>query len=228
MSGGTGGGGGPGRPARMGSGGTEDDGATGGAAPGLFGAIYAWTLAHAGRPAATWYLGGLSFAESSFFPIPPDVMLIPMALARPQRAWLLALITTATSVLGGLAGYLIGVLAVDALLPFIERIGYLQAFEQAQNWFDRWGLLAVLAAGFSPIPYKIFTIAAGALGLFLPGFVLMSLLGRGARFFLVAGLLKAGGPGIEARVRRHVEALGWLAVLAILAVAVVLVLGRSH
>lgn len=205
---------------------TSADGA-GGGRRGPFARLYGWSLAQAGKPRATWYLGGLSFAESSFFPIPPDVMLIPMALARPQRAWLLALVTTVTSVLGGLAGYLIGMLAIDALLPLIERLGYRHAYEQSQAWFGRWGLLAVLAAGFSPIPYKIFTIAAGALGLFLPGFVLMSVAGRGARFFLVAGLLKAGGPAMEARVRRHVEWLGWAFVAVIAVVVAVVMLSRS-
>ncbi|MEM9385830.1 MAG: YqaA family protein [Pseudomonadota bacterium] len=183
-------------------------------------------MGRAGTPQATWYLGGLSFAESSFFPIPPDVMLIPMTLARPTRAWFLATITTVTSVTGGLFGYLIGVIAIESIAPLLERAGYVEAYELARNWFERWGLLAVLAAGFSPIPYKVFTIAAGALGMFLPGFVLMSLLGRGARFFLVAGLMKAGGPAMEAAVRRHVEWLGWALVLAIAVLIVALTFGH--
>lgn len=193
---------------------------------GWFSALYSWVMGRAGTPQATWYLGGLSFAESSFFPIPPDVMLIPMTLARPTRAWFLAAITTATSVAGGLFGYLIGVLAIESITPFLERAGYVDAYELARSWFDRWGLLAVLAAGFSPIPYKVFTIAAGALGMFLPGFVLMSLLGRGARFFLVAGLMKAGGPAMEAAVRRHVEWLGWALVLVIAVLIVALTIGH--
>ncbi len=195
---------------------------------GLFAGLYAWVMGLAARPRATWYLGGLSFAESSFFPIPPDVMLIPMALARPQRAWFLALVTTLASVAGGLAGYLIGALAIDWILPLVERAGYRHAYDLAQAWFARWGMLAVLAAGFSPIPYKIFTIAAGGLSMFLPAFVLMSALGRGARFFLVAGLLKAGGPRMEAAVRRHVEWLGWLTVAAIAVLVVVVTLGQRH
>jgi membrane protein YqaA with SNARE-associated domain len=176
----------------------------------LFGPLYDRVLGWAAHPKARWYLGGLSFAESSFFPIPPDVMLAPMALARPADAWRLALLTTLTSVAGGVLGYLIGYFALDLVEPWLVSVGYWDGYLQVRGWFQTWGFWAVLAAGFSPIPYKLFTIAAGALGMFLPVFVLASVIGRGGRFFLVAGLIRWGGAPMEARLRRNVEFLGWL------------------
>lgn len=176
----------------------------------LFGPLFDRVLLWARHRHASWYLGALSFAESSFFPIPPDVMLAPMVMADPPRAWRLALITTICSVAGGVAGFFIGMLAFDAVLPVIERFGYMEAYNRARDWFDAWGFWAVLAAGFSPIPYKVFTIAAGALAMPLAPFVLASAVGRGARFYLVAALLHWGGPQIEAVLRRYVEVLGWL------------------
>lgn len=175
----------------------------------LFDRVLGWSR----HPHAPWYLGGLSFAESSFFPIPPDVMLAPMVLARPDKAWTFALIATVTSVAGGLAGFLIGVLAFDAVLPLIERAGYLEAYGRAQEWFEEWGFWAVLAAGFSPIPYKVFTIAAGAMAMPLAPFAIASFVGRAARFFLVAGLIYWGGSRMEAMLRQYVETLGWLFVI---------------
>jgi membrane protein YqaA with SNARE-associated domain len=178
----------------------------------LFGPLYDRVLKWAAHPKARWYLGGLSFAESSFFPVPPDVMLAPMTLARPVDAWRLATLTTVTSVAGGILGYLIGYFALDLIEPWLHSAGYWEGYLQARDWFQTWGFWAVLAAGFSPIPYKLFTIAAGALGMFLPVFVLASLFGRGGRFFLVAGLIRWGGAPMEAQLRRHVEFLGWLLV----------------
>ncbi|MFU8820358.1 MAG: YqaA family protein [Gammaproteobacteria bacterium] len=176
----------------------------------LFGPLYDRVLGWAAHPKARWYLGGLSFAESSFFPIPPDVMLAPMALARPVDAWRLALLTTLASVAGGMLGYLIGYFALDLVEPWLVSVGYWDGYLEVHGWFQTWGFWAVLAAGFSPIPYKLFTIAAGALGMFLPVFVLASIIGRGGRFFLVAGLIRWGGAPMEARLRRNVEFLGWL------------------
>jgi membrane protein YqaA with SNARE-associated domain len=178
----------------------------------LFGPLYDRVLGWAAHPKARWYLGALSFAESSFFPVPPDVMLAPMALARPVDAWRLAFLTTVTSVAGGVLGYLIGFFALDAIEPWLVSAGYWEGYLEAREWFNTWGFWAVLAAGFSPIPYKLFTIAAGALSMFLPVFVIASLVGRGGRFFLVAGLIRWGGAPMEARLRRNVEFLGWLLV----------------
>jgi membrane protein YqaA with SNARE-associated domain len=178
----------------------------------LFGPLYDRVLGWAAHPKARWYLGGLSFAESSFFPVPPDVMLAPMTLARPVDAWRLAALTTAASVAGGVLGYLIGYFAIDLVEPWMVSAGHWEGYLQVREWFQTWGFWAVLAAGFSPIPYKLFTIAAGALAMFLPVFVLASLVGRGGRFFLVAGLIRWGGAPMAAQLRRHVEFLGWLLV----------------
>ena len=163
----------------------------------LFGPLYDRVMAWSRHPRAPWLLGGLSFAESSFFPVPPDVMLAPMAMARPSRAAVLALITTLASVVGGILGWIIGAFALEAVQPLLVEHGYQAAFQRATDWFADWGFWAILIAGFSPIPYKVFTIAAGALAMSLPGFILASFLGRGARFFLVAGLMARGGPRME-------------------------------
>ncbi len=176
----------------------------------LFGPLYDKVLTWAAHPKAPWYLGGLSFAESSFFPVPPDVMLAPMTLARPASAFRLATITTLTSVAGGLAGYAIGHFAFDAVATWMQSAGYWEAYIRVQTWFTEWGFWAILAAGFSPIPYKVFTIAAGALSMFLVPFVLASAIGRGARFFLVAYLIRWGGEPMEQRLRQNVEILGWI------------------
>lgn len=164
------------------------------------------------------YLAGLSLAEATFFPIPPDVMLAPMVLARRDRAWRLALLTTVASVVGGLIGYLIGHLALELVLPLIERIGYMGHYETAVKAFADYGIWFVILAGFTPIPFKIITIAGGALGMPLIGFVLGSVIGRGARFFLVAALIWAGGVRAAERLREWVDYIGWFVVaLALIA-----------
>ena len=182
----------------------------------LFSRLFELVLRWSRHPKAPWYLGGLSFAESSFFPIPPDVMLMPMVVAQPDKAWRFATITTVTSVLGGLAGFLIGMLAIDAIMPLLQELGYWDAYERSQLWFKEWGFWAVLAAGFSPIPYKIFTIAAGAMGMPVIPFFFASLAGRASRFYLVAGLLSWGGPRGEVTLRRYVDAVGWMVVVLII------------
>ena len=180
----------------------------------VFSALYDRVLVWAAHPHAERYLAGLSFAESSFFPIPPDVMLAPMTLAQPKLGWRFAFLTTAASVVGGLAGYAIGWWALDAIEPLLRSLGYWDTYIRSTDWFETWGFLAVLAAGFTPIPYKIFTIAAGALHLLLPVFVVASFVGRGARFFLVAGLVIWGGEPMQRQLRRHVDTLGWLVIAA--------------
>ncbi len=185
----------------------------------IFSPLYARAMTWARHPHAPWYLGGLSFAESSFFPVPPDVMLAPMCLARPERAWRLALLTTLTSVAGGLLGYLIGYFAIDAILPWLQQSHYWGAYQRAVEWFGEWGILAIFIAGFSPIPYKAFTIAAGALSMALLPFALASLVGRGLRFFLVAALMRWGGARMEAALHRYVDRLGWATVAAVVVFA---------
>ena len=175
----------------------------------IFSPLYRRAMVWSRHPHAPWYLGGMSFAESSFFPIPPDVMLAPMCLATPRRAWWFALLTTLASVAGGLFGYAIGHVAIDTLLPWLQDSRYWPAYQQAVDWFGRWGFWAVFLAGFSPIPYKVFTIAAGALAMALLPFTIASLIGRGARFFLVAGLMAWGGARMEALLHRYVDRLGW-------------------
>ena len=177
----------------------------------LFAGLYDTALAWSGRPRSDWYLAGLSAAESVVFPVPVEALLVPMALARPESWARLALIATAASVLGGALGYALGAWAWDwaAQWPASDHLA------QAQAWFAQWGAWVVLVAAFSPIPYKAFTITAGFLSVsFLP-FLAASAAGRGARFYLVAGLVRLAGPAAQPWIRRHVEALGWLAVAAL-------------
>ncbi len=185
----------------------------------MFSRLYEMALRWAAHRHAQWGLAGLSFAESSFFPIPPDVMLAPMALAQRSRAWWFALITTVASVLGGVLGYLIGMFSFEIIEGWLQgHQRYWDGYLLAQQWFDEWGVWAILLAGFSPIPYKVFTITAGVISMsFLP-FVIASLIGRGARFFLVAGLIVLGGDRMESALRRHIDTVGWMVlVLAVLA-----------
>ncbi|MCU7914484.1 MAG: DedA family protein [Candidatus Thiodiazotropha sp. (ex Gloverina cf. vestifex)] len=179
----------------------------------LFSSLYSRAMRWSRHPHAPRYLAGLSFAESSFFPIPPDVMLAPMSLANPNRAWHFAALTTLASVLGGLLGYVIGVFAFDLIEPYLHEWGYWQAYLKAQGWFEAWGFWAIFLAGFSPIPYKIFTITAGVISMALLPFLLASAIGRGARFFLVAGLMALGGERMEKALHRYVDLLGWLLVV---------------
>lgn len=171
---------------------------------------------------ATRYLAGLSFAESSFFPVPPDVMLAPMAAARPREALRLAWITTVFSVLGGVLGYLIGVLAFELVAPWITDMGHGENLDLAKEWFAVWGVWVVLIAGFSPVPYKLFTVTAGALAMPLLPFVIASLFGRGARFFAVALLMAWLGPHADRHLRPYMERLGWLSVLMLVAAIAIL------
>ena len=184
----------------------------------LFAPLYDRVLAWAGHRHAQWYLVGMSASESIFFPIPPDVMLAPMTLARPQHWLRYAALCTLASVLGGLVGYALGYFALEAVQPWIARTGHLDTFHRVQALFDQYGFWIVFVAGFTPIPYKVFTIASGAAGMALLPFVLGSLVGRGGRFFLVTGLLAWGGAPLERVLRRYVEVLGWFTVLLLLAV----------
>lgn len=183
--------------------------------------LYDATLRAAAHRHAIWYLCGLSFAEASFFPIPPDVMLVPMVLAQRQRAWRLAALATAASVIGGIAGYFIGVYLLEWIRPVLEARGQWQAYLTVRDWFAEYGFWAILVAGFSPIPYKVFTIAAGAGAMPLALFIVASALARGGRFFLVAGLLLWLGPAFEQRLLKYIDVIGW-ALVAVIIVAVVI------
>jgi membrane protein YqaA with SNARE-associated domain len=191
-----------------------------GSRPGIFQRLYDSVLGWSAHPRAAPILSALSFAESSFFPIPPDVMLAPMCLARPQRAWFFAGLCTVSSVLGGMLGYLIGLLAFHWIEPWLMGSSYAGAFTAAVESFERYGAVYVLLAGFTPIPYKVFTIGAGVVGMPVLPFLLGSTGGRGARFFLVAGLIRLLGEKGARRLRAWVDAIGW----SVLALAVVVML----
>jgi membrane protein YqaA with SNARE-associated domain len=184
----------------------------------LFSSLYELTMRWVAHPYAQWYLAGLSFAESSFFPVPPDVMLAPMALGNRPLAWRFAAITSIASVLGGAAGYLIGMFAFELIQPWLESAGYMDSYRLAVSWFDRWGIWVVFLAGFSPIPYKLFTIAAGVISMAFIPFIVASLIGRSARFFMVAGLMVWGGEKMDRLLRQYIDRVGWAVVVFAIAI----------
>ena len=189
----------------------------------LFGPLYHKVISWSRHRHAPRYLALLSFAEASFFPIPPDVMLAPMVLARRERAWYLAGITTVSSIAGGLLGYLIGWILFDQVgQPLVELYDAEQQFESVKEWFERYGVWVVFIAGFSPIPYKLFTVTSGLMAMALAPFILASAVGRGARFFLVAGLIHWGGEPFAAFVEKRVNVIGWTVVAAVVVLLVAL------
>lgn len=186
----------------------------------LFGGLYDRVMAWSRHPHAHRYLAGISFAESSFFPIPVAVMLLPMSLANPGRAWRLAALTTVFSVLGGIVGYFIGLGLYELVEPWLAH--YAGQIEHARGWFSEYGVWVVLMAGFSPIPYKVFTITAGSLTMpFIP-FVIASIIGRASQFFLIAALVNWLGPQMEPKIRQYIEWLGWSFVALIVTVVLYL------
>lgn len=187
----------------------------------MFRSLYDRVLVWSRHRHAKRYLFGLSVAEATVFPVPPDVMLAPMVLAERSQAWRLAALTTVASIFGGLIGYMIGWAAIEAVMPLIERLGYQSAYDSAVDAFERFGVWFVMLAGFTPIPFKIITIAGGALGMPIAGFLAGSLVGRAARFYLVAGLVYAGGERAADHLREWVDAIGWTVVALTLAGAVV-------
>ena len=166
--------------------------------------VYDWCIAAAHKPYAMWLMGAVSFVESSFFPIPPDVMLIPMSLARPQRAWTYATLCTLTSVAGGVLGYAIGALLYDSLGQWlISLYGLSGKVEAFRDGYARWGSLIILLKGLTPIPYKLVTITSGFAGYNLGLFVLLSLIARGGRFYLTAFLLSRYGDAARQTIERR-------------------------
>jgi len=160
--------------------------------------LYDWTMRAAAHKNAVPSLFTVSFVESSFFPIPPDVMLIPMILAERAKAWYFALVATLGSVLGGVFGYLIGYFLFDAIgQPMLELYGYADKFEKFASQYNEYGAWIVFFFGVTPFPYKVITIASGTTGLNIAVFMLASVLSRGLRFFIVAALLYRFGPPIR-------------------------------
>lgn len=181
--------------------------------------IYDWCIAAADKPYALWLMGAVSFAESSFFPVPPDVMLIPMSLARPQRAWLYALVCTITSVAGGVVGYAIGSLLYESIGQWlIQLYGYGDKVEAFRTSYAQYGAWIILLKGLTPIPYKIVTITSGFAEYNIWLFIVFSVIARGGRFFIVAILLNRYGEWIRHTIEKRLGL--WVAIGA-----AVLVLG---
>lgn len=189
----------------------------------IFGAMYDKTMEWSKHRYAAFWLSFVSFIEAIFFPIPPDVMLIPMSMSKPQSAVKFAMYTAITSLLGGIVGYALGYYAFDFVEHYVQQWGYQSHWETSISWFEKWGVLVVFVAGFSPIPYKVFTICAGVMQMaFLP-FAITAFVSRAARFLLVAKLAAWGGEKFAAKLRKSIEVIGWSVV--VLAVIAYLILG---
>ena len=184
-------------------------------------ALYSWTVKWAAHPRANIALASVSFAESSFFPLPPDPLLLTMVFSRPKKWWKLALITTTFSVIGGVFGYFIGIALFESIGSWLISTLHLeQGFADVEKIYSEQSFWAVFAAAFTPIPYKIFTIAAGVFRVNFPGFVLASLFGRGLRFFAVAGLAATLGKKYKDQIERYIDIIS-LVLLAIIVIGLV-------
>jgi len=180
--------------------------------------IYDWCIGAAARRYALWILAAVAFAESSFFPVPPDIMLLPMSLAQPKRAWFYALVCTAASVLGGVLGYAIGALLYDSLGHWlISLYGLGDKVETFRASYAEWGAVIILLKGLTPIPYKLVTITSGFAGYNIWLFILFSIITRGGRFFMAAVLLNRYGDWIRVRIERHLAL--WVVILVALVLA---------
>lgn len=183
--------------------------------------LYDWTLNLSAHPHAVFWLAAIAVAEASFFPIPPEVLMAPMIMARRDQTLRLAMITTVFSVLGGIIGYAIGYFFIDSITPWLKDLNYWDRYLQVQAWYAEWGFWATFVAGFTPVPYKIFTIAAGAAQMNLLLFIIASLLSRGARYLMVAYLVRWAGPALEQRLIKYIDAIGWLTVALIVVVVII-------
>lgn len=178
--------------------------------------LYDWVIGLAGHRHAIPAMGAVSFVESSFFPIPPDVMLVPMVLARRDKAFTIATVCTVTSVLGGLLGYAIGFYLFETIGAWVVKLYSLQgALDNFRSGFERYGVWIILIKGMTPIPYKLVTIASGAAHFDLFTFVWASILTRGARFFLVSALLWKYGEPIRAFIEKRLTLITWLFLIAL-------------
>jgi len=179
--------------------------------------IYDKTLDLASRQNAIWWLFAISFIESSFFPIPPDIMIIPMVLATPQSAYKIAGFATLASVLGGYFGYAIGVFGFEVIAkPLLEFYGYMENFHKFENYYHEYGAWIVFVAGLTPIPYKLITIASGVVRLDLLVFTIASILARGMRFYLIAWLLKRFGEPMKTFIEKNLNLLSIIFVLLLI------------
>jgi membrane protein YqaA with SNARE-associated domain len=176
--------------------------------------IYNWCIDAAHKPYALWILGAVAFAESSFFPVPPDIMLLPMSLAQPRRAWLFATVCTIASVLGGLLGYAIGAVLYDSVGHWLIHLYGLEGkVESFRASYAQWGAVIILLKGLTPIPYKLVTITSGFAGYNIGLFILCSIIARGGRFFIVAVLLNRYGDFIRAELEKRLGL--WVAIFVI-------------
>jgi membrane protein YqaA with SNARE-associated domain len=183
----------------------------------MFRRLYDWTLGLAGHRHAERSMAAIAFAESSFFPIPPDVMIVPMILARRDHAWRIATIATLASVAGGIVGYAIGYFLYDSLGQWLMRVyGMTHGIEQFRAWYDRWGAAIILIKGLTPIPFKLVTIASGFAAFSFPIFLATSVVTRGARFFLLAWGLKKFGEPVQAFIEKRINLVGTM-LLALIA-----------
>jgi membrane protein YqaA with SNARE-associated domain len=170
----------------------------------MFKRLYDWTLSLAESRHSTLALAGIAFAESSFFPLPPDLILLPMSLAKPQKAWFYAAVCTIASVLGGILGYAIGALLYDTLGQWIINLyGYGARIDALRAFYAQWGWAFILVKGLTPIPCKLVTIVSGLLAYNLPLFILLSIITRGARFFLVAAAMNKFGDQVRGWLDKH-------------------------
>lgn len=193
----------------------------------LFAPLYERMLAWSRHRRAPVLLGGISFLEAIVFPIPPEVMLAPMSLAQPRRAYLFAAISLLGSLLGMFIGYAIGYYAIELAMPLLERFGYAAQFEEIKRQAGENGFWLLLLAGFTPVPFKVFTLASGAVSMPLLPFFFGALIGRGKRVFLVAWAIRLGGAKAEMALRRHIEPIGWTALAALAGLILWLVLRGS-
>lgn len=177
----------------------------------LFAPMYEHTLRLAAHPRAPAMLTGLSFVEAIVFPVPPEVMLAPMSLANPKRAFWFATLSLLGSLVGMFIGYAIGHFALELAMPLLERFGYADQFDEIKRQAAENGFWLLLIAGFTPIPFKVFTLASGAVGMPLLPFFFGALIGRGKRVYLVAAAIRIGGARAERLLRKHVEPIGWFA-----------------
>ncbi len=193
----------------------------------LFAPLFQRAIVWAAHPRAPWLLAFLSFIEAIFFPVPPEAMLAPMCIAQPKRSFWFAAISLGGSILGMFVGYAIGHFAIDAVMPLIDKLGYGGQFGEIKQQAADNGFWLLLIAGFTPVPFKIFTLASGAVGMPLLPFFLGGAIGRGKRVFLVAGAIRLGGERAVNTLHKYIEPIGWGALVLLVGLVAWLLL-RHH